>query len=356
MQETEKKKRGWVVLLACGFILYFFIAARPMGKELSVIPAWTVRAQGAVGASGSSQGEARAFNLGDRFGYFSPQGRLLSSIRAGAEDVISQDLYGSRDAASGKTFFYLPTGEKAFELSVAGRPFFSAGRLFLIKPDNNGISEFSNSGGTAWSKDTSSLITCFDANENLAVIGGLDGRLVVLGLDGSPVEDFSPGGSRIPIILGCAVSEDSRYIAIVAGIDRQRLVLLERKGEGYRISWHAYLDTDFRRRVFLEFSADSRYLISEAVGGVSIRDLVKGQGSYLALPGRVAALHSAAGDDLFLLLSNAVDGSYLQLLRAPAIPLLQAQLPIQDPFIDRIGRSVFVGLADKILRLDMGEY
>jgi len=363
MPEPEKKSHTWLIFAALAAIVYFFVAARPLGKELTFSPKWTADVGSpAAPASGSA---ARPFSLAGRYGYFSADGKLLSSATAADRVAVSSGLFAEYGSAGDPIAFHRDDGKDAFTLKDPGLPAFVSGRLFLFSKDGTGISGYSASGARQWSRDSSSVLTCFAANGSDAVLGGLDGRLVVVSPDGSLAFDYSPGGSRLQVILGCAISEDSSMIALVCGIDKQRFILLERRNDGYRVAYHSYLKSDFRRRVFVEFSEDGRYAIYEKEGGLAVLDVSSRKTSGIAVSGVVREVRESASGDFFLVLSD--DGSAagsgsrasaararLKVIRAPDTQVMEAAFSATGFFLDRSGDSIFVGGDDRIVSIEMG--
>jgi hypothetical protein len=354
MPEPEKKKHGWKVLLALGGIAYFFIAAKPLQREFSMAPIWALDLGKDVAAASPMPDAKRPFTLGKRFGYYSEDGRMLKSALAKDQAALSSSLWAEFSGDADEIAFSSPEGKRVFSLSDPGRPFFESDRLFVSSPDANGIAEYSAAGAALWSRDISAIATCFDANRDCVAVGGLEGRLIVLSADGSLLCDYSPGGSRIPIILGCSLSADSSMVALVSGIDRQRFIILEKKGDSYRLAYHAYLDTDFRRRVFVDFSADGRYVFVEGDSAIRVHDIKTGKTARLPLAGRLMAVRSSAQDDRLLILSTGQGQGRIQVVRGLSAILFDSALPGSDLFLEREGSSVFLGCQDHVMRIDMG--
>lgn len=360
MPEPEKKNHSWILVAVLATVVYFFAAARPLGKELTFSPKW-IADLGSQPAP-ASDGSARPFFLSGRYGYFRPDGKLLLSAKAADRVAVSSGSYAEYGAKGDPIAFRRADGKDAFVLKEPGLPAFASDRLFLFSRDGTGVSGYSASGARQWSRDSSSVITCFDANGSDAVVGGLDGRLVVVSPDGSLGFDYSPGGSRLQVILGCAISADSSLIAMVCGVDKQRFILLERRSDGYRVAYHAYLKSDFRRRVLVDFSDDGRYVLYEKEGGLSVMDTRTRRTSGIAVSGAVKEVRQSASGNYFLILS--ADGSSpvagpessatLKVVRAPATEVMEESFSASGFFLDRSGPSIFVGGDDRIVSLEMG--
>lgn len=354
MPEPEKKNHSWIIVAALAAIAYFFLAARPLGKEFTMSPRWATPLE-AVSPGDRAAKDVRPFSLSGRFGYYGQDGELLLSSVSADSVAISKDLYAEYGVRGTKPVFRRPDGKEAFSLGEAGAPAFVSDRLFLVSPDNASLAEYSLTGGRLWTRDAGSLITCFDANREYSVAGGLDGKLALIGLGGGLAYSFSPGGSRLSVILGCALSPDSSMIAVVSGIDRQRFLLLERRGDGYRVAYHAYLPSDFRRRVLVDFSDDGRYAMYEGDGTLSIMDVRTHETRSLPAAGKILAARSGPIPGTFLVLTDEGAVNRLKAVRGVDTVVADVSFPRADAFLDCLGGSAFLGCGDRIARIDMGE-
>ncbi len=134
-----------------------------------------------------------------------------------------------------------PDGSPLARVASTGYPFFAAGRRFVIAPDQATVSELSKNGAVSWTYQFGAVVTSFDSCPSIAVFGLMDGRIVGLGPSGVVLIDFAPGGSHIPGVYGVAVSPDGLLVAAITGLDRQRLVVMEKRSSAYRVAYHHYL-------------------------------------------------------------------------------------------------------------------
>jgi hypothetical protein len=366
MPEPEKKNHSWIIIAALAVIVYFFAAARPLGKELTFIPVWSAGLGGA--AQSASDTAPRPFDLSGTYGFFSVDGKLLLSAKSSGRVAVSSRAFAEYGDKDEPILFKRADGKDAFAVKDSGFPAFVSDRLFLTSKDGTGISGYSPSGSRQWTRDLGSVLTCFDANGSDAVAGGLDGRVVVIGPDGSLAFDYSPGGSRLGVIFGCALSADSSLIALVCGIDKQRFILLEKRSDGYRVAYHSYLASDFRRRVFVDFSDDGRYALYESDGGLSVLDVRTRKTYAIAVSGALRTVRSSASGDFFLILSEegipkigsipggAAYSGRFKAIRVPDTTVMEAPFSASGFFLDRSGDRVFLGGEDRMAGIDMGCY
>lgn len=377
MEETGKKRLAIVVIAFVG-IVYFFVCAVPLPKELVLEPRWSTALEAPVGQAaapsapatpqtatpaGSDLASSRdliSFTLGSSFGYFSPEGKVAFSASMPFGLAISDAGYVAYDQIPASLSLRSPQGLETAKVVEAGYPFYSGRRLFIMRPGQNSAAELGNDGRVLWQRDFSSLITAFASSEDLALFGLMDGSLVGIGKDGSELLSFSPGGSRVAGIYGCAVSPDGQMVAAISGLDKQRIVVLERRTSAYRVTYHRWLDSDFRRPVAMGFTEDGRYLAYERPDGfgvyscegrtearVSSRALKR---LGLSIPERNMLIALEGGGEAKSLLCASPKGKRI----------FSASFGAADGFLAQRGDSLFLGMsqssgAARIVRLDLRE-
>jgi hypothetical protein len=102
--------------------------------------------------------------------------------------------------------------------------------------------------------------------------------------------EIQTSGSRIPIILGCALGADGEQIAAIAGLDPQKLFFVRHKEAGKPKVAEWVLDSDFRREVFIVFSEDTRHVIFEERGGLGVLNVASRQIVHLPTHGRFVGM------------------------------------------------------------------
>ncbi len=402
MEETGKKNL-WIVLIVLAGIIYFFVFAVPLPKELVFSPTWSLklsgpRPEGTAAAAVSSipgdaartqkpaadaakaavkapaqeiapfvRGEAAGaaglipFNFGKLFGYFSRDGKLGFSQGLPFGLALSRKAYIAYDQIPESLVLKTPDGTDKLKIDETGYPFYSGERLFVMKPGQSGVIELGSDGKPLWERDFPSIITAFDASANLVAIGLLDGNLIGIGNKGEELIKFAPGGSRIPGIYGCAVSPDGELVAAVSGLDQQRLVILERRTSAYRVTFHKWFNSDFRRPVHMGFTADGRYLVYEEPDGFGVYSrsartekhvsswTVRHLGS--SIPGRdiLLAIEGQGGDH------KAVLGASPEGRR-----MFTMSFNAADGYLAQEGGALFLGMAaadgsSQIVRIDLRE-
>jgi hypothetical protein len=183
----------------------------------------------------------------------------------------------------------------------------------------------------------------------------MDGSLVGLDRSGAALLDFAPGGSRIQCVYGVAVSPDARFVAAVTGLDKQRLVLLERRSSAYRVTYHRYLNSSYRRPLAMDFVAGGKYLLYETPGGAGMYDLAAGTESS-AVSDSLLAMGSASIDgDIIVLLAGSGEEKRLVGIAPPDRRVFDLGYRSEDAFVRIEGRSMYLGVEGDLIRLDLEE-
>ncbi|MDP2816328.1 MAG: hypothetical protein Q8O19_06590 [Rectinemataceae bacterium] len=280
------------IILAIPVVLLFYIsfAAEPLGREFFLTPVWKYDIFQETGTdhdyqsvnSGRSDDTAPIdtavpYHIGNHYGFLSASGRLLGSGEDGSELAITFEGFALPLGQIGRIEFTKPNGKDRKLIEKAGFPFFIGNRKFVMRPDQAGICEYNNKGIILWELEFPSIITCLASNDLLLVVGLLNGAIQVIHNDGSLVMEHATDGSRISAVYGVAISENSRRIAIISGLDRQTVSIFELQNKVYRKIFNLPLYPELRRQIPCTFVADGKLLAFERDGGLALLDVDTGR-------------------------------------------------------------------------------
>lgn len=352
----ERPNRLLYALIVLAFLAYFFAAAEPLHKELALHPVWA----GDVSRDADFEPPAVptgtfSFRLGGRYGAVTPDGTRIWSRGAAFDAAVSDTLFLPYDRESKVLEAFMPGGDTAFRIQAEGWPFFRAGRLFLMSPEMDSVSEYSPEGELLWSYDFPFKITDFDATESLAVAGLLDGSIECVDSSGKSVFSFTPGGSRIEVTLGVALDPREEAIAAVCGADRQRFILLVRKGGTFKVQYHRYLDSDYREPVTVRFTGDGRYVLYRQSEGIAVYDRQTGRESLLPLRAESFELASDASRGLEFLFFRAARTGGVVCFEPPARVIFSYPLPGGGLWTRYLDQSLYLGSGSVLGRIDITE-
>jgi len=356
MEEIGKRRLSAAGVVVAG-LAYFLICSFPLQKELLLVPVWSrnISSAPSVPASGPAPIAPIPFRIGDRFGYFTTGGSILFASAVSYGVALAPDGYATYDRLSEAFEIKSPSGADIARVSGVGYPFFAAGRRFLIGPDQATVSELSQGGAIAWTYQFPSVVTAFGSSPSLAAFGLMDGSIVALDRSGSAALDFAPGGSRVAGVYGVAVSPDGLMVAAITGADKQRLVVLEKRSTAYRVTYHRYIASDYRRPVSIAFTDDGRRLAYESPSGVGIYDRSSRSETVVSVPADSGLGQTTRDGDLLVLLSRNGDDQRLVCTSLPDRRIVDLSFKAKLAFVQARGDSLFLGLDDGIVRMDLKE-
>jgi len=354
---TEEKRHGLEIAgLVFLFLVYFFGFAQALNLELVLNPTWvtTISEQNEF-LPNTSKSTPIPFALGSYYGYFATDGKLLNAKQIDSGIAISDDAFVSYPKTPDSLSILSPSNSLLGSVPTRAYPYFDKGRLFFIQEDKSGVFETTLSGQKIFQKDFSSIITAFNTNTTVSAVGLLEGKLEILDEKGAVISTFSPGGSRLPVILGTAVSPNSNFVAAISGVDPERLLVLSKRKTGYQVLFHELLPSNFRRPVQLAFSSDSAYLFYEQENTICILDLEKRTTQRFVYSGNLKTLSVNKENDLIFILSGNSNTANISAFKAPGAKLLATTIHGSEFYLRQKDNSIYIGVDSKILRIDAKE-
>jgi hypothetical protein len=347
-----KRKKYWLTAGILVFLIYMFAAARPIPVETVLRARWLTSLESnypvVMGEDLRAGDEAFRipFRAGNRFGYLGEDGRFsINKLRSGYVSM-SETAWTEYGAAPDRIEIFDPLNQPLLTLEKPrGYPLFLDNRIFLVGQEQNSITALDAEGNESWRYDFSAPLSCVDAAAGLLLTGSLDGVVELLDSSGRLVfTPFEPGGSRLAVILGCALSKDGSRLAVVSGIDDQRFLLLEKSAETYRVIYHEFLSDGFRRPVHVSFIDNGRRVVFEREGGLGLYDIENRSGVFLPLEGEIVALDGSGSDSLLFVISSlGGDEKKLAALSLPGRIILEAPFKSKSAFLGRRGSRIYVG-------------
>lgn len=357
------------MLVSLFFLVYLFAAATPLRSEFVLDPRWVVDILGEA-TTRSGNENLVPFRLGDRFGYIGENGSLAASMRLPSSGVSFEgkaDDDSPSDVALSDTAFAVyssdymrieakaPDGSTLFLSDLPGIPYFSNDRRFLVSPGMDAIGEYRSDGYLAWNYEFPAIITAFEATREFTVAGLMNGMVEGVDRNGARNFSFETGGSRIPVIYGLAVSGSGDAIALVCGLDRQRFIYLERKGGDFRVAHHRYLDSSYRSPVAIRFSADGRFAYFAQPEGISVFDAKKRSFGSVPFVSTNFDVLTEGGKGFVILSSSIPEGRMIICVDPPGRVIFSHLLPSGISFVAMRGESLYLGIDDRVARLDFKE-
>jgi hypothetical protein len=369
---VQEKKKYWLIAGFLLFVVYIFAATQPIPEERILIPRWLSSLDSGypVGNFAASLSEETAgaetetasipFHLGDHFGYADDTGNFTINRKLQGNLSISDTRWAEYRATPELIEVRDPQGENLLRIEDGrGYPLFLDNRTFLIADELNTLSALDDKGSILWTHDFAAPLTWIDAAAGLVLTGSLDGVVEVLNSEGRRVFSFEPGGSRLAVILGCAISRDGSRLGIISGIDDQRFLLLERFGAPesgeYKVSYHEFLEDGFRRPVPISFIDNDSRIVFERQGGLGIHDLSSRTTVRIPLDGKLAALETeGSGGLLFVITSQSKEQKKLVAIRLPGTIIMEAPFKSGNVFLGRRGSRLYLGGGSTLASFELG--
>jgi hypothetical protein len=364
--ETLKKKI-WIVVVVAFFIAYFFLAAQKIPRQMVLVPRWISSLESGETALMDEIADTETilpFKMGSRFGFVRQNDGRFSINKTARNNVsLSGKHWAEYEAEPSRVTIYDNTGEThAVIEDPRGYPFFleegrGQGRIFIAGSEQNSISEIDASGSISWTYEFPAQITCVDAARGLLLAGSLDGSIVIIDSMGRKVFSFEPGGSRYPVILGCAISRDGSRLGIISGIDNQRFLYLERFGAShgdYKVVYHEFLSDGFRRPVFINFVENDRWVIFERTGGLGLYEAGSRQTAKVSLDGEISAIDQSGGlGFIFTIVSKSENLKELTGIMLPDRVMVAAPFKSGDIFLSRADSRLLIGGGQTIISFEL---
>jgi hypothetical protein len=170
----------------------------------------------------------------------------------------------------------------------------------------------------------------------------------LLDSEGKTVFPSYAPSARITVILACRISSDGSKLALVAGIDQQRFIFLERYGDSdYRVTYHEFLKgRAFRREVHMAFINGDSKVVFEQEEGLGIFDVKTRTKTTLPLEGTIQALDDTGEDGLLFLVTAGRSGASRKRLIALDLSgkvLVNVPFTSENTFLARRGKELFIG-------------
>jgi hypothetical protein len=359
----EKKKIGFIAVFLL-FVIYIFGAARPIPVETILTPRWLSSLESDrpvfIGENSPRPGlqehpvsgnpdQPLPFTLGNRFGYVDSLGRFsLNRIKTGYVS-LAETYWSEYEAEPEVLEVHNPFSGETINIEKGrGYPLFLDNRIFLIGHEQTSLSALDNSGAVLWTYNFGAPLTCVDAAGGIILTGSLDGVAEIINDNGKQLFAFEPGGSRLPVILGCTVSRDGARLGIISGIDKQRFLLLERFGSAenneYKVVYHEFLEDGFRRAVHISFIDQDNRIVFERERGIGMYKINSRDSLKIPLDGDVTAIdNSGDGGLLFIITAPRADQKKLITLRLPGKIVMEAPFKSSTAFLGRSGSRLYIG-------------
>ncbi|HNY20865.1 MAG TPA: hypothetical protein PKO22_01820 [Treponemataceae bacterium] len=342
--------------------IYMFVAAKPMGSDIYFEPAWTTNLENTQDPGETApktppeafkQAGVEAFMLGERYGFFTADGKILSSYATPNRVSATPVAWATYPEDARDTIVRTPDGSPRMTVSGSGFVHLDGDRTFLFLPGGDAVSQYGEGGRLLWTREHIAPITAFNSSPAGTVMGYADGYLACVAPDGTERFGFYPGGSDREVIFGAALSEDGKLTACVSGIDRQRFILVRASGGQHKIIYHTYLKGNLRRQAFVDFEKGGNFAFFESDGRLGIFDCKKNEASGIPVYGEVVAAGECPGAALFMVLVKNGSRYTLSAIERPDHLVASVNFNANDAFLIQREGAIYLGTDGSISRIDI---
>lgn len=272
----SKKKTSIYIIIAVIFIISFiFLAAKPLAKEYNFEPCWNVNISNPT-VKNVTDKNTMYYRLGQTIGYITEDGEITLNKTFPSKVSISNNFYSIYNTNSSQIKFFDSNGNEKGTFEAEGFPYFCKNLIYTFLPGGSSFAKCNQSGNIEWKYEGTIPITAFNAKTNYTILGLSNGTIKIFNnLNGNLEETFTPGGSDLPVILGCDVSEDGKYIASLSGQNKQRFVLASRDNNQLKIIYHKFLDSTSPNQNLVYFCNDGNRVIYNYENNIGIYNIGK---------------------------------------------------------------------------------
>lgn len=348
MNSKKKAKNKILIFCAIFCLLYIILAMRPLTTELHFSPQWTQNIFRTEEISEDEKSNLIPYRLGQVIGYFTPNGKIFSTISYPAKASISENYYCTYGFSNTQTNFFTPAGNFVANLEESGFPFFDKDKIFVFLPGGNSFAYFNSDGKKQWTFENYAPITAFSSSSNGIVAGYSDGKIVSLKYDGKLDQNFFPGGSELSVILGCDISEDGNKIAMISGHNKQRFSVAQNENAHSKIIFHEFVPDETNQQSIVKFNDENNLVYYGYKNGLGIVNLKKLKSKHIQIPGNIVQIENSSVEGMIFVLSRDKNSYTVTAIEAPHNKAAEFTFEANCAFIQVRGEKLFVGRDDKI--------
>lgn len=169
-----------------------------------------------------------------------------------------------------------PTGISPSAKDQSGY-FESSGRQFLLREDQQGVTELDVDALGIWSREFGAPVTAASVTPSFSAWGLLDGTVHLLDVRGSSIHALDPRtlglDSRYACVYAVAVSRRGDHLALLYGLEPQYFAMYKREGPDYALLMKKRMEREVNNAQPASFSNDGTSVIVKTGDGIEYYDL-----------------------------------------------------------------------------------
>jgi hypothetical protein len=346
------KIRTALLLLALLVAAFYLVFPQALSKEYILQPRWVTRVTGTARSDDLSPAQPYAFRVGDTFGYVSRGGDIGLETQVLYDVGYSDSMYANYSSVARNLVIVDPTGEYRYSIEATGYPYIAGDRTFVFGSNGSSIAEYDELGELLWRRQCPALITSMACADDLVLLGLVNGRASLISESGGEVFAYVPGGSRLSVVLGVAITSDGNWMAIVSGVDPHRFVALSTEGGSYEVVTSFELSGDFRRQWYTTFSEDGALAFFGGMDRLWIYGTATGHVASIPVQGRVRGVRQVPGG-LSAVWSESQNAGHLVVFHPSGVVIARHAFPAEATFFRGLEDDVLLGLDSRLVSLDL---
>lgn len=281
-----KRKSFYFIAIIIFCIIYILFAIKPIETEHQFKSGWKIDVTNPTIVQRDENEEFLHFKLGKTMGYFTESGKVINFISFPYKATISEEYYTFYDKNNNLSKIYNYAGDLVTTIKQSGFPLIHENRIFIFGPGGASFSYFSESGEKKFEYEGTTPITAFASSKNACVAGFANGSICEFDLQGKLLQQFSPGGSDYPIILGLAISNDASMIACISGHNKQRFVLAKNENVNAKIIFHEFLNSSSPYQMLVKFYDQDNFVVYNSNDALGFVDIKNGKSTHIKTNGQ----------------------------------------------------------------------
>ncbi|MCQ2604423.1 MAG: hypothetical protein MJ215_05210 [Spirochaetia bacterium] len=327
-------------------ILYSILFPVHEGTDYSVSPLHQ------VSASHGDSDDILAFRYGGQIGYADASGGIVYSEPVRDHIVFNDHFFINMNDGDPSMTIRNNYGNIVNTISTDGVPRMTSNSLFVMKNGGKVLRQIDMTGAEISRYTSLSPVTALETSDYDIIGGFLDGKLAVKNLRENSFSILScDTDSKYDIIYSASISDDSRYIAVVAGLYPRYLLLFQKKQEEYRPVARYILSDSVRKSVFMKFTDSA--LFYEDEDGLTSVSLKTQKRSLLGFQGDLMAVSCENDTDYISVISRNGDDMFLNIYLKNGGLLFRGNYHGTDAFVRQWKDRLFTGYGSSLVMADI---
>ncbi|MCL2791582.1 MAG: hypothetical protein FWD87_00685 [Spirochaetaceae bacterium] len=321
----RKRKKISLLVLLCLYILLFPTKENSVFK---ILPAWSsdLRIE-----SNIDRNTLIPFRLKEEFGYISPVSGNISYMNEIFYNVTqNNNYYINYSVITDNLIINRRDGSFVANIETEGFPLFIGERLFIISANSKRVSEWDIYGNNLFTFESDAIITSCDANKDTFVAGFVDGTVIIVDKEKRAEKLLKPELSRINVVYGIAISDNSDYIAMITGIDPQYMIIMRKRNNRYNRFFAYQFADNLRHPRYISFFNNNRYLVFESGNTFYCFDFSSRKLNKIELSSPITNIHYISALNFFAVTTEMEEGKTNFTLIDPAGKKLYSKTIFSD--------------------------